>query len=69
MPQWRGILKYIDEGRRVQIVKFEEGGIDSRIVEATRLYATEAIPRLEEDLTYRYHKGSVPNRPTWGCPV
>jgi hypothetical protein len=50
MPQWAGIMKYIEEGPRgVQMVKFEVNGTDSAIVEATQLYAIEGLQRLEEE--------------------
>jgi hypothetical protein len=36
MPQWAGILKYVDEGPRgVQAVKIQDGGNDSIMLEAT----------------------------------
>jgi hypothetical protein len=32
------------------MVKIDESGIDSTLMEAAQLYATEVVPRLEEDL-------------------
>jgi hypothetical protein len=58
IPQWPGIMKYVDEGpRRVQMVNY------STLIEATQLYATEAVQRLEEGQTRRvdgYHRPEAP---------
>jgi hypothetical protein len=49
IPQWAEIMQYVDKGRRgVQLVKAPDEGNDSMLIEDTQLYATEAVPRLDE---------------------
>jgi hypothetical protein len=64
MPQWAGIMKYVDEGeRRVQMAKFTDDGNDSIMIEATQLYAIEAKQRLEEELALPVDSYRQPEAP------
>jgi hypothetical protein len=51
-PQWKGIMGSL-EGRTqgVTVAKITERLTDSTMLDAIKAYATEAVPRLEEDLT------------------